>query len=176
LSVLVDDKLAEINDSIVTLMGCVDEMEKRIEELEFEGDFEELRGEMQAAVNSMAANVTKDVQALRASQDACKAKMEAYKAKVGALENQLQVCMAMLAKLSNGGLGQVSTSLKGSVLQTPTYDGAGNAREIDNFFWGLEAYFEATCITDEGQKVSHASFSLKDTALLWWRHRCDDVN
>ena len=79
LSVLVDDKLAEINDSIVTLMGCVDEMEKRIEELEFEGDFEELRGEMQAAVNSMAANVTKDVQALRASQDACKGELEFYK-------------------------------------------------------------------------------------------------
>ena len=67
---------------------------------------------MQAAVNSMAANVTKDVQALRASQDAYKAEMEAYKAKVEALENQLQVCMAMMAKLSNGGSGQASTSPK----------------------------------------------------------------
>ncbi|MDO8058001.1 hypothetical protein OC686_01815, partial ['Opuntia sp.' phytoplasma] len=59
------------------------------------GDVEELRGEMQIVVNSMAANVTKDVQALQASQDSCKAKVEAHKAKVEALENQLQVCMAI---------------------------------------------------------------------------------
>ena len=66
------------------------------------------------------------------------------------MENQLPVCMAMMAKLSNGGSGQASTSLKGSALQTPTYGGARNVREIDNFFWGLEAYFGATGITDEG--------------------------
>jgi len=69
--------------------------------------------------------------------------------------------MAMMAKLSNGGSGQASTSPKGSALQTPTHGVARNAREIDNFFWGLEAYFGATGITDEGQKVSHASFLLK---------------
>ena len=67
LAVLVDDRLAEINDSIMTLTSRVDEMEKRIEELESDGDVEELRGEMQVAVNSMAANVTRDVQALQVS-------------------------------------------------------------------------------------------------------------
>jgi len=35
--------------------------------------------------------------------EAYKAKVEAYKAKVEALENQLQVCIAMMAKLSNCG-------------------------------------------------------------------------
>jgi len=57
--VLVDDRLAEINNSIITLTGRVDEMEKHIKELKSEGDVEELRGEMQVAVNSMAPNVTK---------------------------------------------------------------------------------------------------------------------
>jgi len=28
---------------------------------------------------------------------------------------------------------------------------------------------------DEAQKVSNASFSLKDIVLVWWRCRCDDV-
>ena len=64
LSVLVDDRLAEIKDSTVTLRGRVDEMAKCIDELKSEGDIEELRGEMQVAVNSIVANVTKDVQAL----------------------------------------------------------------------------------------------------------------
>jgi len=43
LAFLVDDKLTEVNNSIITLTGRVDEMEKRIEELESEGDLEELR-------------------------------------------------------------------------------------------------------------------------------------
>ena len=61
LTVFVDNRLAEINDSIITLMGRVDEMEKRIEELESEGDVEELHEEIEVAVNSIEANVTKDV-------------------------------------------------------------------------------------------------------------------
>ena len=48
--------------------------------------------------------------------------------------------------------------------------------KIDNFFWKLEAYFGAVGIMDEVQKVSTASFYLKDIALVWWRHRCDDFN
>ena len=68
LAVLVDDRVAEINASIITLTGRVDEMEKRIEEVESEGDLEELRGEMQVAVNSVVADVNKEVLALRASE------------------------------------------------------------------------------------------------------------
>ena len=68
-------------------------MERRIEELESEGDLEELRGEMQAAVNSVVADVNKEVQALRASEAAqgkelksCRAEIEAYKIRVEALK------------------------------------------------------------------------------------------
>jgi len=44
--VLIDEKLAETNHFTSDLTGRVDDMEKRIEELESMGDFEELRGEM----------------------------------------------------------------------------------------------------------------------------------
>jgi len=70
----------------------------------------------------------------------------------------------------------VFASLNGNALQTPTYNGEGNERKIDSFFWKLEAHFGAVGIMDEGQKVSHASFSLKDIALVWWRRRCDNIN
>ena len=100
LAVLVDDKLTEVNNSILTLTGRVDEMEKRIEELESEGDLEELRGEMQVAVNFVVVDVNKEVQVLRASEDAkgeelkaCRAKIEAYKTRIKALEAQLKLCM-----------------------------------------------------------------------------------
>jgi len=84
--------------------------------------------------------------------------------------------MTVVANMGTSGSSQVSTTPKGNALPTPTYNGARNAREIDNFFWKFEAYFGAIGIVDEGQKVSQASYSLKDIALVWWRRRCDDVN
>jgi len=156
LAVLVDDKLAEVNNSIITLTGRVDEMETRIKELESEGDLEELRGEMQVAMNSIVIDVNGEIQALRASKAAqeeelkvCRVEVESYKKKVEALEAQLRVCMAAVANISNGGSGQISTALKGNALQPPIYNGARNAREIENFFWELEAYFGAVGILDE---------------------------
>jgi len=184
LSVLIDDKLVEINHSMLDLTGRVDDMEKRIEELESTGDFEEFCAEMQEAVKSLASNVDEEVRALwdrelqacKAEVVACKSKIEAYKARVEALETQLKACMAAVANTSNGGLGKLSTTPKVNALQTPTYSGVKNTREMENFFWKFEAYFGAVGIVDEAQKVKHASFSLKDIALVWWHRRCDDVN
>jgi len=126
LAVLVDDKLAEVNNSIITLTGRVDKMEKCIEELESKGDLEELREKMQVAVNFVVADVNKEVQALRASKatqgkelKASRAERVAYKTRVEALEAQLRVCIAVVANMSNGESGQVSTAPKGNTLQPP---------------------------------------------------------
>jgi len=183
LVVLVDERAAEINNSMGTLMGMVDDMEKHLEELESMGDFEEFRGEVQAAVNFVVVDVNKEVQALRTSEAAheeelkdCRIEIEAYKTKVEALEAQLKVCIAAVASMGVSGPSQLSTTSKGNALQTPIYNGARNARKIDNFFWKLEAYFEAVGIMHEVQKVNTASFSLGDIALAWWRCMCDHIN
>ena len=44
LAVLVDDKLTEVNNSIITLTGRMDEMKTRIKELEFEGTWKSFVG------------------------------------------------------------------------------------------------------------------------------------
>jgi len=46
LAVLVDERLAEINNSVATLSGKLDDMEKHLEQLESTGDFEELHEEV----------------------------------------------------------------------------------------------------------------------------------
>jgi len=60
----------------------------------------------------------------------------------------------------------VSTTLKENVLRPPIYNGVRSAREIDDFFWGLKAYFGVVGIKDEAQKVSNTSFSIKDIILV----------
>ena len=89
LTILVDDKLAEVNNSIITLTGRVDEIRDSHQGARVRGDLEELRGEMQVAVNSVVADVNGEIQALRASKAAqqeelraCRAEVESYKTRV----------------------------------------------------------------------------------------------
>jgi len=128
LSVLVVDKLTEINHSMSDLMGRVDDMEKCIEDLESTGDLKEFRMEMQKVVKSLASNVNEEVQTLWASKEAklqaCRAELAAYKdevdahkARIEALEDQLKLCMTAMTNMANSGSGQVSTTLKVNTLQ-----------------------------------------------------------
>ena len=135
---------------------------------------DELRGKMQSAMTSITVDLKDEIctrQALETSKEselqAYKAKLEAHKvelanyktkvdahkARIVALEGQLELCIAVV---TNGdGPVQVSTTPKGNALQTLTYNGAMNAREIDNFFWKLEGYFGAIGTTDEGLSLIH---------------------
>ncbi|RVW30898.1 hypothetical protein CK203_102805 [Vitis vinifera] len=46
-----------------------------------------------------------------------------------------------------------------------------DAKELDNFLWHMERYFDAIALTDETAKVRTATLYLTDTATLWWRRR-----
>ena len=79
LSVLVDDRLVELNNSMAILTVGVDEMDKRLEEHEFMRDFEELHAEVKVTINSMLADVNKEIQALKASEATKDAKSKLMK-------------------------------------------------------------------------------------------------
>ncbi|RVW73357.1 hypothetical protein CK203_057766 [Vitis vinifera] len=52
-----------------------------------------------------------------------------------------------------------------------TFSGKRDAKELDNFLWHMERYFEAIALTDEATKVRTATLYLTDNATLWWRRR-----
>ena len=52
-----------------------------------------------------------------------------------------------------------------------TFSGQRDAKELDNFLWHMERYFEAIALTDEVEKVRTAMLYLTDNATLWWRRR-----
>jgi len=65
------------------------------------------------------------------------------------------------ATVANNGVIQVSTAPKGNAPRPLTFHGARIMREIG--------------IKDDAQKVSNATFPLKDITLVWRHRRCDDV-
>ena len=54
------------------------------------------------------------------------------------------------------------------------FSGKRDAKELDNFLWHMEQYFEAITLTNEATKVRTATVYLIDTATLWWRQRFAD--
>ncbi|WJZ84520.1 hypothetical protein VitviT2T_004120 [Vitis vinifera] len=55
------------------------------------------------------------------------------------------------------------------------FSGNRDAKELDNFLWHMERYFEAIALTDEAAKVRTATLYLTDTATLWWCRRFADM-
>ena len=50
-----------------------------------------------------------------------------------------------------------------------TFSDKRDVKELDNFLWHMERYFEAITLTDEATKVRIATLYLTDNAILWWR-------
>ena len=52
-----------------------------------------------------------------------------------------------------------------------TFSGQWDAKELDNYLWHIERYFEAIGLNDEATKVRTATLYLIDNATLWWRRK-----
>ena len=46
-----------------------------------------------------------------------------------------------------------------------------DSKELDNYLWHMERYFEAITLTDEATEVRTTTLYLTDNAILWWRRR-----
>ena len=55
------------------------------------------------------------------------------------------------------------------------YKGSQNAREIDNFLWSMEVYFNVVRFRDDASKIQAVPLYLEDIATLWWWRRCEDM-
>ena len=56
-----------------------------------------------------------------------------------------------------------------------TFSGKRYAKELDNFLWHMERYFEAIALMDEATKVRTVTLYLTDNATLWWHQRFADI-
>ncbi|MDP1351994.1 hypothetical protein, partial [Klebsiella pneumoniae] len=56
-----------------------------------------------------------------------------------------------------------------------SYVGSRNAREIDNFLWGIEQYFNAMGTIEDAIKIQTVALYFTDAAMLWWRRRYNDL-
>ena len=55
------------------------------------------------------------------------------------------------------------------VLKPHMFSGKRDAKELDNYLWHIERYFEALALINEATKVRTTTLYLNDNATLWWR-------
>ncbi|RVW75350.1 hypothetical protein CK203_010320 [Vitis vinifera] len=83
--------------------------------------------------------------------------------------------MSMFANAVSARVMATHEAPRVEVPKPHTFSGKRDAKELDNFLWHMERYFEAIALTDEATKVRTATLYLTDNATLWWRRRFADI-
>ncbi|KAH7663360.1 hypothetical protein IHE45_14G048400 [Dioscorea alata] len=85
------------------------------------------------------------------------------------VEEEHILCKKVIAQ--GASVATPATTLSSSkidVLRPKPYNGSRNAKEIDNYFWGLEQYFKAHGL-EEAKKVDSTTLYLTNAVKIWWR-------
>ncbi|XP_012838926.1 PREDICTED: uncharacterized protein LOC105959382 [Erythranthe guttata] len=98
---------------------------------------------------------------------------------IDAVETKLDGMLTDLTVLKRAVRNEGSSSegrSSGSKVRVPeptAFDGVRSAKEVKNFVWDMENYFEAAKVPDH-EKVTITSMYLVGDAKLWWRARLSD--
>ncbi|KAF8024618.1 hypothetical protein BT93_F1709 [Corymbia citriodora subsp. variegata] len=155
---------SEIQGSVDDLTQTVEGVEAGKEELEAEvlelkSSMGELRGELLGILR----------QELEQREETLEAMMVAMRAEVEELKGKLAESEA--ARVN--GVVMVHASPRTDAPKPDKFRGSRVAKDVDNFLWYMERYFQAMGINDDLTWVNTASMYLVDNALLWWRRRSD---
>ncbi|KAI5673638.1 hypothetical protein M9H77_14002 [Catharanthus roseus] len=172
----------EQRDPVEEGMGVVDahmeNLDQRVEGLE--ADVAETHEEVREALTKLGESNRVDLQALRDEFMVEVASLrDVHQREINSLLMQLEEARGDLALCKKAVLAGSTTSMveprRVDIPKPKSFAGTRNAREVDNFLWGLEQYFDTVGIIEEGAKIKSAALYLTDTAMLWWRRRQEDV-
>lgn len=101
--------------------------------------------------------------------DAVDSKFEALNSKYEGILNDVN--LLKIALRSDAADGRTASKVK--VPEPKSFEGARSSKELENFLWDMETYFQAARIPN-GEKVNITSMYLAGDAKLWWRARQSD--
>ena len=96
-------------------------------------------------------------------------RVEALVARMEAWNQEIQQEMAIYKTVVPAWVMATHEAPRVEVPKRHTFSGKKDAKELDNFLWHMEHYFEAIALTDEATKVRTMTLYLTDNATLWWR-------
>ncbi|WZZ33691.1 hypothetical protein YC2023_017092 [Brassica napus] len=155
--------VGEMGDKLETVEHTVTELESVVF-----GGLEEVKqnaADLDSRFIRLEELVTGSMQALRDD-------IEGMKARFTAMEEDIT-----LVKRASANAGAVGGTSFGKVeLPKPNrFNGVRDAKEVENFLWQMEIYFDNLSVVAENAKVKAATSYLSDTAMLWWRRKHSEI-
>ncbi|KAL0313032.1 UNVERIFIED_CONTAM: hypothetical protein Sradi_5702500 [Sesamum radiatum] len=89
---------------------------------------------------------------------------------------QMSIQIGLLQRaVSNAPVVAHDVGARLRIPEPKAYDGARDAKEVENFLFDMEQYFLAANVVDEARKVSTATMYLTGDAKLWWRTKYAEI-
>ncbi|KAL0422585.1 UNVERIFIED_CONTAM: Transposon Tf2-11 polyprotein [Sesamum latifolium] len=89
---------------------------------------------------------------------------------------QMSIQIGLLQRaVSNGPAVAHDAGARLRIPEPKAYNGARDAKEVENFLFDIEQYFLAANVEDEARKVSTATMYLTGDAKLWWRTKYAEI-
>jgi len=171
-------RLTRVEESVGDLGARMENLDQRVGGLE--ADFAEIHEEVREVLVKLEESNRADLQALRDEFMAEVTRLrDVHQRELNSVLTQLEEARGDLALCKKAVvIGPLAPAMEPRRIDIPkpkSFAGTRNAREVDNFLWGLEQYFGAMGILEDETRVKTAALYLTDTAMLWWRRRQEDI-
>ena len=172
-------RLTRVEEALSGYNTHLEEVDGRLDGLESEDVA--IHDGMRMVLNQLKESHAKDLEELRGQfmaevgrvRDVYERQLNSALVQLEEMRTDLAMCKRALAATPTTPVFVEARRV--DVPRPKSFAGTRNAREVDNFLWGLEQYFGAMGIIDDDAKVQSASLYLTDTAMLWWRRRQEDI-
>ncbi|KAJ9690623.1 hypothetical protein PVL29_013000 [Vitis rotundifolia] len=172
-------RLAKVELAMANTREGVDLIEQGMEK-----GLEDLREQIQDLREGMLSSQVQPVshEEFRSFQDkvmsmfaSVESRMEALAARMEARDQEIRQELAIYKAVMSAQVMATQGASRVEVPKPQGFSGKRDAKELDNFLWHMERYFEAIALIDEAAKVRTATLYLTDTTTLWWRWRFADM-
>ncbi|KAL3728213.1 hypothetical protein ACJRO7_032888 [Eucalyptus globulus] len=167
-----ETRLTAIEESVTDVQAFMDDLHQTVEGAEAgREEFLAEVQELQAGMGELRVEVQGSfMHELQQRDETWEAAMVAMRAEMAEMKGKLVELEA--ARVN----GVITVQSRADAPKPKEYKGSRVAKDVDNFLWYMERYFQTTGRTDDVIRVNTAAMYLSDDALLWWRRRSDGRN
>ncbi|KAL0381910.1 UNVERIFIED_CONTAM: hypothetical protein Slati_4563200 [Sesamum latifolium] len=148
-----EDENSRLRETVMNLEEKVSSLESEIAMLS--SDLEDCRHVTQELASALGGSGVADM----------RREMEQMSIQIGLLQRAV----------SNGPAVAHDAGARLRIPEPKAYNGARDAKEVENFLFDIEQYFLAANVEDEARKVSTATMYLTGDAKLWWRTKYAEI-
>ncbi|KAE8671970.1 hypothetical protein F3Y22_tig00111877pilonHSYRG00250 [Hibiscus syriacus] len=162
------DLLASLQGKITRLEDSARETKEVLDRLE-SIDLEKLGSQQEDAVEGQILALRQEVEELKDRGSGTE--VEDLKKEIEKLKTEVALCKAAMA----GNMMTSTPKGRAKVPKPEKFKGTRSAKDVENFMWDMDQYFQAMGIENDTEKENIAAVYLTDLALLWWRRKCAEM-